>query len=406
VGDERSALAVTSLGHATIHAHELSFPLFVAAWTAEFGLSTATVGLYLTVGYGLFGAGALPAGALVDRVGPDRVVRVCLAGSTASMAALAAVPGRAGVALGLALWGVSAGLYHPAGMALLSTTVADRGRAFGLHGVAGNLGIGLGPLATAVALGAHDWRPVVAALALPGVAGVALSVWRSRRSERPRSPSASVDGGQPIRTAWASVLRTLLPVLAVVACAGLYYRGAITFLPATLADALRPFVGEGGRLDPGRYAYAGVLLVGVIGQYAGGRLSDRVDPVRGLAGGLTVLAVIAVAFVPALRAGLYPTVIAVAALGAALFALQPLYQVAIADRSAAADRGLAYGFTYLSLFGVGAIGATAAGAALGYADVSVLFGVLAAIAAAGAVLGVAVDRREEESPAGERATDG
>ncbi|TKX82954.1 MFS transporter, partial [Halorubrum sp. SS5] len=50
------------------------------------------------------------------------------------------------------------------------------GTALGYHGIGGNLGIALGPLATALLLLAFDWRLVTAALAVPALAVAAYGV--------------------------------------------------------------------------------------------------------------------------------------------------------------------------------------------------------------------------------------
>jgi predicted MFS family arabinose efflux permease len=139
--------------------------------------------------------------------------------------------------------------------------------------------------------------------------------------------------------------------------------------------------------DLSQYLYAGLLAVGVAGQYVGGRLTDAIEPERGLAVMLTLLVVIALLFVPA--SGSLPTLLAISvALGFALFGLQPLSQATIAKYSPPAYRGLSFGFTYLAIFGIGALGASLAGAALTYGSPTTLFVMLAAFEAT--ALGLAV----------------
>lgn len=67
-------------------------------------------------------------------------------------------------------------------------------------------------------------------------------------------------------------------------------------------------------------------------------------------------------------------------LGFLIYAIAPVYQATIADYVTADVRGLSYGFTYLSMFGVGAGGAALAGAVLVWAEMATLFTVLAGIA--------------------------
>jgi MFS family permease len=74
-------------------------------------------------------------------------------------------------------------------------------------------------------------------------------------------------------------------------------------------------------------------------------------------------------------------------LGFFVFSVQPFYQASVAEYTPPGKRGLSYGFTYLGVFGVGAIGAVIAGTLLTYFSADQLFLVLAGLAACAAVLG-------------------
>ena len=413
--NDRSITGFVMAGHGLVHTYELSIPILMTIWLLEFSVTAAVLGAVVTVGYGLFGVGALPAGLLVDRFGSRRLIVGCLVGMGCSFLLLSVSPSIVGVALALGVWGVAASVYHPAGLALISNGVRDdvRGTAFAYHGVAGNVGIAFGPLATALLLLAFDWRLVVAALAVPAllaaVAGLvtrfdetaAVEVTDGGRDEvEIRSLSTFVDGTRRMFTLGFGL------VFLVVMFDGLYYRGALTFLPELLDDFLSPFVGGGLGLfgpespyaeefDLAQYAYVGLLTVGIGGQYVGGKLTDRIAPERGLAGALLVLAALAIAFVPAAEASL-PTLVAVTvALGFALFAMQPLSQATIAKYSPPDARGLSFGYTYLGIFGVGSLGATIVGTVLTYATVDVVFVVLAGFALAGCSLASVLVARDD-----------
>jgi MFS family permease len=73
-------------------------------------------------------------------------------------------------------------------------------------------------------------------------------------------------------------------------------------------------------------------------------------------------------------------------LGFFLFLVQPLYQATVAEYTPARARGLSYGFTYLGVFGIGAIGAPLAGWLLDSSGPMALFVVLSAVALAAAAL--------------------
>jgi len=330
-----------------------------------------------------------------------------------SFLVLSMAPSIAAITLALAMWGVAASVYHPAGLTLISNGVEDRGRAFAYHGMAGNAGIAGGPLVTALLLLSFDWRLVAAVLAVPAlvvaVAGLVISFdptaavdLEADTSQRSTPSSLAAFAGETRRLFTVGFML----VFVIVSFNGLYYRGVLTFLPELLSEFLTAAVGtvELGFIDPespfaeefnlSQYLYAGLLTVGIAGQYLGGRLTDRIEPDRGLAIMLGVLTVIALAFVPAAQTGLSGLLVGSFVLGLCLFAIQPLSQATVAKYSLPESRGLSFGYTYLAIFGIGALGAAITGAVLTYASVSVMFVVLACFSLIGAALGVLlVERR-------------
>ncbi|NEU58814.1 MFS transporter [Halorussus sp. MSC15.2] len=396
--NDRSIVGVAMLAHAMVHTYELSIPILVTVWLDAFSVTPATIGLVVSMGYGLFGLGALPGGILADTYGSRPLIIACLVGMGASFLLLSVAPSVGFVAVALLLWGAAASVYHPSGLSLISKGVSQRGTAFAYHGMAGNLGIALGPLATALLLLAFDWRQVTALLAIP--AGVAVLLSLTVEFDETASVEATDGGTSDSKADTVSSLSELVSesrrlftagfaaVFAIVMCSGLYYRGTLTFLPDLLAG-LPMFdpVSLGGRsLEPSRYLYAGLLMVGIAGQYAGGKLTDRMETERGIMLGFAGLAVVAVIFVPASNAGLVALLGVSAVLGFMLFLVQPFYQATVAEYTPAGLRGLSYGYTYLGVFGVGALGAAMAGVILTYASSSGLFLALAAIAVTAALL--------------------
>jgi MFS family permease len=429
--NDRAIVGLVMIAHGMVHTYELSIPIFVTLWLVEFetvrvaslsvGVTEATLGLVVTAGYALFGMGALPGGVLVDRVGSRRLIVGCLFGMAVAFLLLGVAPGLLAVAFALLVWGVSASVYHPAGLSLVSKGVRERGTGFAYHGMAGNLGIGLGPLVTTVLLLAFDWRTVAAALAVPAlVAGAYATRASFDETAAVAADGASSDGGRA--ESGVDSLGELLvesrrlfagafvAVFLVVMCSGLYYRGILTFLPellsslpgfdpipvttllpATVVEALG--IETTRTLTPGNYFYSGLLLVGVVGQYVGGKLTDRVPLEYGIAATFGVLAILAVAFLPVAALGVGPLLVLGGFLGVFLFVAQPFYQATVAEYTPAGTRGLSYGFTYLGVFGVGALGGVVAGTILTYASPTVLFGTLAGIAVVATGVGVALARR-------------
>ena len=400
--NDRAIVGLVSVAHGMVHTYELSIPIFMTVWLAELEVSTAALGVASTVGYALFGLGALPSGVLVDRIGSRRLIAVCLAGMGGAFLLLSLAETVWTITGALVAWGAAASIYHPAGLSLISTGVARRGHAFALHGMAGNVGIALGPLLTALLLAWVDWTWVAALLAVPAIGATAYAFtarFDEHAAEAPDPPS-----GKRSRRSWhelGATSRTLFAsgfaaVFAIVMLSGLYYRGVLTFLP----DLLTPLVtlDVPAHLEPGRYVYAGLLTVGILGQYVGGRLTEWMPTERAMAGALLVLAVIAAAYLPAVQLGTLALVAMSAVLGFFLFLVQPLYQATVALHTPTHARGLSYGFTYLGVFGVGALGAAVAGAALQFLSPTALFLILAVFALAAAAVSLWLALRPEPAP--------
>jgi predicted MFS family arabinose efflux permease len=158
-----------------------------------------------------------------------------------------------------------------------------------------------------------------------------------------------------------------------------------------------PFLDAGGQasqeFDAARYLYVGLLMAGVGGQYAGGKISSRVPVEKALSVVFLTMGVIAIVFVSIAELGTLPLILIAGIFGFVLFAVQPLYQAAIAEHTPTSDRGLSYGLTYFSNFGVGALGAAIAGILLTNFIPQTVFILLAAIPITGAVLSYVLLRR-------------
>jgi len=399
--DSRAVVAFTMVAHALFHAYELTIPIFVVVWLDAFPVSEALLGLVVGVGYAAIGLGAVPSGVLSDAYGSNRVVLGALLGMGAGFALVSVAPGVPVIALALVVWGAGASLYHPAGLSLLSRGVDQRGTAFAYHGAAGNVGTVLGPLAASVLLVFLHWRIVAALLVLPAAVGVGVGLHLSRDAS-PVDHRADGDGDEGATSgSFRADTRALFGagfvlIFVVVLLYGLYYRGVLTFLPEILGEvpALDPVRVFGHTVSPGQYVYAGLLAVGVFGQYAGGRLTDAVRTERALVGAFGLLVVGALAFLPAAAAGVGPLLAVCGLLGFAIYVTAPIYQATIAEHVSNETHGLSYGYTYLGMFGIGALGAPLSGAALAFADTTALFLSLAGIAGvAGLLSGYLLVRR-------------
>jgi MFS family permease len=80
-------------------------------------------------------------------------------------------------------------------------------------------------------------------------------------------------------------------------------------------------------------------------------------------------------------------------LGVCLFVVQPFYQATVAEYTPAGTRGLSYGYTYLGVFGVGALGGAVAGGVLTLSGPAALFAVLAGFATLATTAGIVLYTR-------------
>jgi MFS family permease len=366
---ERRIIVSGALAHGTTHALELTFAALLLRIGADFGLELAALGAIATVGTVTFGMTALPSGFLVDRFGPKVVISSCMAAAAVFALLVAASPNVAMLAVSLALLGAVIGFYHPAGTAMVSTVLRRRGLAFAAHGIAGNLGVALIP---GVAIGISilfDWR---AAYALLGIvsAVVGLVAWRmapneSEWAERVRKSAAAAEEPEstgrrssvpPAVRSWFSKPLLLVYVLSI--GLGFIYRGSLTFLAAHLEENLNvSLFGWSAEAVAGTFTSL-VLLTAILGQAAGGYMSDRTTAERAavpvfLAGAPLLLMV-------SFSTGV-PLLLFTAGFVFANFAQQPIINGLIADYAPPGNAGRAFGVMFLLVFGVGSVAGYAAG---------------------------------------------
>jgi FSR family fosmidomycin resistance protein-like MFS transporter len=348
---EGTIILVTSLGHAVCHMGELAFVGVKESVRLEFGLShtgAASLGL---LGYVLLGLGAIPAGLWADAWGPRRVFAIYFLAMAAAALSVVAAPNVGTLFAAFTGVGLAASLYHPVGIALLSLGVspASRGRALGINGVAGSLGVALGPSLGMVAadLGPGMWRLAYVAVAAASLLAGALMVWASRRvPDIP--PAAPALAPVPSPPRWTNLLPLGLLLLAMM-FGGLNYRLLLSGLPLF-------FGGPGGTATQaaGGILVFVVLIVGAVGQYGGGWLGDRLGARRvyPLSIGLLVLTAWLLG-----RLGGSLLALPVACLAAVgLFASQPIENSLMAEWTSAGRRSSWYGIKFALTFGVGALG--------------------------------------------------
>jgi FSR family fosmidomycin resistance protein-like MFS transporter len=346
---EKSIVVAMSACHALVHAYMLIFPTIYKSLGEGLHLEFARVGLVGMVSYLAFGFGALPAGFLVDRFGARSLVIICLGGTTVASLLTFVAGGGAAVAGALVLLGFFASLYHPAGLAVISMNVKDVGKAIGIHGMAGTLGVAAAPLIAGTMTSKYGWQYSYLFLGAVGAVLLMYVLIAARRGLM-RGPLGPREGATAPRT--ASAWRDLLVFYVIVLIYGLIYRGVMTFFPGYLSERV-PFIGGNvGRLG---LISSGIMVISIVGPLVGGYIASRSDDIRrslfGLFGALALLSV-----------GFYflyglALVLVVAPTVLLIFCFQPLQNTLIARLSHDRRRGTAYGINFALSFGVGAVAA-------------------------------------------------
>ena len=407
---ERSLVYTLSGAHALIHAIELAYAALLLRIEAEFGANLLLLGVFANIAAFTFGLGALPAGVLVDRLGSMRVLRITLAGSALAALLVAASPSELTLGVTLALLGITTGLYHPAGFALLARTTR-RTRDVAMHGVVGSLGIAVAPvLLSGIAL-ATDWWLSYVALGVLSAVGF-LYTLRLARGGAPATPPANPGatccgheapppepappapptadrGAAPSAT--AALRRFWWLPLAVVyfmnVIQGFVYRGSVTFIPTHIEEQITGSVlGVDGAALAG--ALATVALLGsAVGWYVGGILAERLPAYPLILGAWVATTPLLLLISVADGA---PLIVVTFVFVVTNFAMAPALVTLIADFSPPGRIGASFGMMFFLAFGMGSFAATLAGFTADRWGVDAVFVVLAAVSGGGALTSAAL----------------
>ena len=355
---------VTAMGHAICHIGETLYAGVTPAVKVEFGLRADDATALGLLGYALLGVGAIPVGMWADAWGPKRVLQIYFFAMAACGVAVALVPSALALLVALTALGLAASIYHPAGLAMLSLGVQARGRAMGINGVAGSLGVAIGPALGMVADSLGNWRIAYLILAgLSSAAGLAMW-WGTRRTAasrqattRPVLPPIDPADQPPApwtRRGWRRQHSLLLLLFLVMMFGGFNYRSLVTVLPVFFGGT----AGSTAELTAGFKVFF-ILIVGGIGQIIGGWLADRFGPARvypWLVGGL-MLASVSLATI---GQGWFALPMA-SILAVTLFGQQPVENSLLAESTSTGRRSLSYGTKFALTFGIGAVGSYVVG---------------------------------------------
>ncbi len=312
-------------------------------------------------------------GWVADRVGGRSMVATGLLLSTLGGAFLGETRSAAVLIVLLLLIGLGSACFHPQALAGVRSLLQGRsGLLTSVFLVGGELGRGVWPtaaslVASTLGLG-YLWL-----IALPGLVTVALVFrWAPALPPRPRT-------GSPIR--WSEHGRPLTLLVTYRGIRALTTYGLATFIPVM-------WHARGGSLVAGASIITTMIVVGVIGNLAGGNLADRAGRRVVLVASAVATAALIVPMATVHGAGLW---VAAAPLGVALF-LTASTTVLIGQDIFPENRSMGSGIALGLANGIGALLVLGIGFLVNSHDVVTVFWVLAGLSLASVLPAMALPR--------------
>jgi MFS transporter, FSR family, fosmidomycin resistance protein len=373
-GEAREVLLLGT-AHALAHGYMLIFPAVLILIMKEFQVGYFMLGVLGTISNFAFGLGALPAGFLSDRVGARRLILLYLFGATLSALLISFSRSFFQLAACLGLLGLFCSMYHPCSLALLSH-LKERGKAFGIVGALGNVGLAISPLLAGYFASRLGWRGV-----FPLFSVVGLMVGFSYLIHQRGTAWVGGDAGRKMGPAPSSGETRLITLpfvllLCMQTLAGFSFQGSTTFLPTYLSRRVEMQLFG---LDPvgiGGIMASISLMIGVFGQYLGGYMGQKTDTAR------LYLLVVSATFPSLLLIGLARNAALVLVAGTFAFfyfCAQPMGNILLASFTSAISRGKGYGISFFFSFGIGSLAAGFCGLIAERISLSAVFYTLSAL---------------------------
>ena len=347
---ERSArlpLVFSCLGHSYMHLFTAFYFVIVLALEEAWNLPYHALIELWAIGSLLIGAAALPAGWLGDRWSAAGMMVVYFIGLGLSAIACGLVDGPTALILGLSAIGLFGAIYHPVGIAWLVRSARFRGKALGINGVFGSIGIAAAAVVAGGLIDVFGWR---AAFIVPGAVSVAtgLALLACLRLGLIAGAEGEVKAAAETAPSRAAMLRVYAVLLLTMLVMGIVFQTTQIAIPKVFDLRLREMAGE-GMFGIGLIV-ALVYTVGGITQLIGGYLADKL-PLKPMYVGGFLLQVPVLAAIAAF--GGLPLVAMAAAAVMLTTAPLPAENMLLARFTPARHHGLAYGVKFVLAFGTG-----------------------------------------------------
>jgi len=377
-------LTLLGAAHSLNHSLFLITPPLLSLLMTSLGVTKFEIGFASTFASMIYGAGALLAGPLGDRIGEEKAIVVCLAMSglpSLLMFLAGSLNGFLVYTTTLAFMAFWASLYHPIANSLISKAFTiSVAKAMGYHGLAGTLGIILTPT-IAWFLGTSFGWP--SPFAFFGVLTVLLAIMFAKKAKR-------IEDVNHTYTKISDILRIrgLRTVLVFNSAIGLFMKGVELFFPTYLKDnrGIEPVWAS--------IAFTLMLATGAVGQWIGGKAASEVGSKKvvivTMAG--VCASLLSLLFIPTYSIGLFVFIVAY---GVSSYGQQPALTTLTGYLTPYDQRGAVFSVYFFLSFGVGSISQLITGYVADAYGLEVAFYLLTALAVVALVLSFRLPREPE-----------
>ena len=333
-----------NIGHMIDHMIMLIFPTALLGMQADFARPYSEMIALSLGGFIAFGVGSLPAGWLGDCWSRRNMMAVFFVGIGIATIATGFAVTPWELAVGLAVMGLFAAIYHPVGTAMLVSHAERVGREIGINGVWGNLGVAFASILTGALTQWIGWRW---AFIFPGaiVLGIGVAYLALVPPEVNRVKRAVVRHTHFPR---AIIIRAFLVLILVTLAGGIVFNAATVALPKLVDERLPQLAGS--TLAIGILVCV-VYIIGAMSQLIVGRLIDR-HPLK--VGFMAVALFQAPLLLGTARLDGWPMILALTGLVFVVFGQITFNDGMVARYAEAGWQSRVYAVRYLLSFGVAA----------------------------------------------------
>ena len=345
-----------SAGHGLTHWYPATFYILLPLIGKELGLSYTQIGFLMSAQHIAGALSNLPGGMIVDAIGKKGYLMAAslfwvgfpyaLMSLTHSMWMLVVC---------VMLVGIGNNLWHPAAIPTLAHQYPQRkGLVLSFHGMGGNVGEALAPLAAGALLAWFSWRAVVVINIVPGLIMAALIVMLVGALNTSRAEDDHVNAGGKTSWSFRQYLSDLMSLVRdralMLICVSAGFRtltqtGLLVFLPVYLAY-------EQGYSPIAVGVCMTVLqIAGLIAGPIAGHLSDKIGRQKVVLSSMLLTGVTIIGMVVAGQS--FAFILFVALVGFFLYAMRPVMQAWAVENTPKrlAGTGVGLQFTILSIGG-------------------------------------------------------